>query len=301
MLKRPLPSSLRRTGGGALVLALLLGAGYAAWAAQPETPSVPAAPAGKIAADIVLRIDDGKPMSMRVLTEPGQAFSVRSDEDGKQYAIDGTVTRMQHAGQPVLALDVRILEDGKMVATPKIVVASGKAGGIQMGEEIRDENGRATFKGIRMDITLTDSTVQPVAVASLATPPPAYPVDVLKQGVSGTVVLIVDVAADGSVSAAKIDRSAGDERLDAAALEAVAKWKFSPAMKDGKLVPSRVRVPINFEKDGNPDAPVKTARAELAKQAARSASNANGWSSYDKMVHSLSASWEKPVAPVDNC
>ena len=240
MLKRPLPSSMRRAGGRALVIAILLAAGYAAWAAQPDAPATGAAPAGKIAADIVLRVDGGKPMNMRVLTAPGQAFSVRSDEGGRQYAIEGSVTRTKHAGAPVLALDMRISEGGKQVAAPKLLVRDGKAGSIQIGEDIRDETGHAAFKGLRMDITLTDSATQPVAVASLSTPPPAYPADLAKQSVTGRVLLIVDVAADGSVSAAKVDRSAGDERLDAAALAAATKWKFAPAMKNRRPTPMNV-------------------------------------------------------------
>lgn len=299
MLKRPFPSSVRRAGGRAIVIAILLAAGYAAWAAQPDAPAV--APAGKIAADIALRVDDGRPMNMRVLAEPGRAFSVRSDEGGKQYAIEGTVTRMQHAGQPALALDLRIAEDGKPVAAPKIVVRNGQTGSVQTGQETRGEDGRTVFKGLRADITLTDSATQPVAAASLSTPPPVYPVDVAKQGVTGRVVLIVDVAADGSVSAAKIDRSAGDDRLDQAALQAVSQWRFAPAMKDGKPVPSQVWVPIDFEMDGDHGEPVKEARAALARQAAGRRPNAFGWSNYDQMVRSLAASWETPAAPVDEC
>lgn len=312
MLKRPLPSLLRRAGGRAIVVAILLVAGYAAWAAQPDAPAT--APAGRIAADLMLRVDDGKPVSMRVLTRPGQAFSVRNDEGGKQVTIEGTVTRTQHAGQPALALQMQIAEDGKQVAAPKIVVRDGKAGSIQLSSELPAADGHMAFKGIRLDVTLTDSmaqspaiepmpstqasTQQPVAIdASRMLNPPAYPVDAQKAGVVGTVVLVVDVAADGSVSAAKIDRSAGDARLDAAALDAVKQWKFKPAVKDGKGVAGQVRVPVEFALDGDHGAPVKEARAELA----RRATNASSWSSYDRMVHSLSASWEKPAPPADEC
>lgn len=100
--------------------------------------------------------------------------------------------------------------------------------------------------------------------ASRALNPPAYPVDVLKEGVSGVVMLVVDVSPDGSVSAARIDRSAGDQRLDAAALDAVKHWKFTPATKEGKPIASQVRVPVEFRLDDKPDTPVKTARAAVS-------------------------------------
>lgn len=312
MLKRPLPSSVRSAAGRGMVIAILLASGYAAWAAQPEVPAV--VPAGEIAADIVLRVDDGKPVTMRVMTKPGQAFSVRNDEGGKQVAIEGTVVRTQHAGEPALALDLRVAEDGKPIAAPRIVLRDGKAGSIQAGSEVPAADGHATFKGMRLDVTLTDSVNrspvielkqsqpetarQPVAVAeSRMLNPPAYPADAQKAGIAGTVMLVVDVAADGSVSGARVDRSAGDARLDAAALDAVKHWKFKPAIKDGKGVSSQVRVPIKFALDGDRDAPVQDARAALAKRAA----NASSWNSYDRMVRSLSASWEKPASPADEC
>lgn len=312
MLKRPLPSSVRSAAGRGMVIAILLASGYAAWAAQPEVPAV--VPAGQIAADIVLRVDDGKPVTMRVMTKPGQAFSVRNDEGGKQVAIEGTVVRTQHAGEPALALDLRVAEDGKPIAAPRIVLRDGKAGSIQAGSEVPAADGHATFKGMRLDVTLTDSVNrspvielkesqpetarQPVPVAeSRMLNPPAYPADAQKAGIAGTVMLVVDVAADGSVSGARVDRSAGDARLDAAALDAVKHWKFKPAIKDGKGVSSQVRVPIKFALDGDRDAPVQDARAALAKRAA----NASSWNSYDRMVRSLSASWEKPASPADEC
>ena len=179
MLKQPTPSSLRRNSGRALVIAILLASGYAAWAAQPAQPSISTVPAGKIAADIALRVDDGEPVRLRAVTDEGVPFSVSGEHDGKLYAIEGTVTRMQHAGQPALALDLRTVEGGgqvtdpklvRQVASPKIVLRNGKAGSIRMGEETRSKDGQAaTFKGLRLDIVLTDS--MPVA-SRVAKPAP---------------------------------------------------------------------------------------------------------------------------------
>ena len=172
MLKQPLHSMRRRALGRATAFALLLATGYAAWAAQPAQPSSSTVPAGKIAADIALRVDEGAPVQLRAFADAGVPFSVSSDEAGKQYAIEGTVTRMQHAGQPSLALDLRIVEGSGLVAgpklvrevaSPKIVLRNGKAGSIQMGQETRAADGSTAFKGLRLDILLTDS--MPVAVA----------------------------------------------------------------------------------------------------------------------------------------
>lgn len=190
MLKQPQPSALRRTGGRAMVIAILLAAGYTAWAAQPG-------PAG--------------------------------------------------AASPATGSDV----------APQASIDN----------------------------------------ASRVSNPPVYPVDAQKAGVTGMVVLVVDVSIDGSVSATKVDRSAGDPRLDAAALDAVKHWKFTPAIKDGKPVASQVMVPVDFRIDDKPEAPVKTAHGANAS----GRPHATAWNSYEQLVGSLNASWQQPSTPADDC
>lgn len=87
-------------------------------------------------------------------------------------------------------------------------------------------------------------------------PPPAYPADALSRKQDGKVVLIVDVGADGSVTKAQVDTSNPPTVFDAAALEAVKKWKFTPAVEKGKAVPGRVQIPVTFEADAKADGAV---------------------------------------------
>jgi TonB family protein len=86
-------------------------------------------------------------------------------------------------------------------------------------------------------------------IEGVAMPPPKYPADAAEHNVSGRIVLLVDVAADGSVTKAVVERSEPEGVFDAVALEAVRHWKFSPAMKDGKAVAGRVRVPVEFSSE----------------------------------------------------
>lgn len=79
-----------------------------------------------------------------------------------------------------------------------------------------------------------------------ATVAPKYPKSALDEKVEGRVILIVDIAADGSVATAEMKRTSGDARLDAAALEVAKQWQFKPAYRHGKPVASRVLVPIDF-------------------------------------------------------
>lgn len=74
---------------------------------------------------------------------------------------------------------------------------------------------------------------------------PVYPFDLRRAGVSGSVLigLIVDVS--GEVHDLTVLRSTQAE-FEAAALASVGKWKFSPGVKGGQAVNTRVQVPIVF-------------------------------------------------------
>jgi len=64
---------------------------------------------------------------------------------------------------------------------------------------------------------------------------PAYPLELMRQNVSGTVILYAVIHADGTVGNVRVLRSV-DEQLDRFAAEAIAKWQFEPATKNGAPV-----------------------------------------------------------------
>jgi len=64
---------------------------------------------------------------------------------------------------------------------------------------------------------------------------PAYPLDLMRQNVSGTVILYGVIHADGTVGNVRVLRSV-DDRIDRFAGEAIAKWRFQPATKNGAPV-----------------------------------------------------------------
>ena len=82
--------------------------------------------------------------------------------------------------------------------------------------------------------------------------PPKYPAQALANGVSGKVVLLVDIDAQGNPTAVEVESSRPAGVFDQAAIDAVREWKFEPALEDGKPVASQVLVPVNFESDGDP-------------------------------------------------
>ncbi|MCJ0825523.1 TonB family protein [Luteimonas sp. 50] len=84
---------------------------------------------------------------------------------------------------------------------------------------------------------------------------PAYPPGLNDKGIDGEVMLVLDVAPDGSVGNVVVERSQPAGLFDAAAVEAARKWKFNPGMKDGRAVGGRVRVPIWFKSEPKAAAP----------------------------------------------
>jgi protein TonB len=78
-------------------------------------------------------------------------------------------------------------------------------------------------------------------------PAPRYPPAALRRGESGTVVLRVHVGADGVPHAVDVVDSSRSRLLDRAAAEAVKRWRFRPAQRDGQAVSGQVQVPIAFD------------------------------------------------------
>lgn len=83
--------------------------------------------------------------------------------------------------------------------------------------------------------------------------PPLYPEEAARAGISGRVVFVIEIDADGRVANAVVERSEPAGVFDRAATEAVMKWTFQPAA-NGEAGPRRVRVPIDFEAPAATDA-----------------------------------------------
>jgi TonB family protein len=76
-------------------------------------------------------------------------------------------------------------------------------------------------------------------------PEPEYTDEARKAKMQGVVLLSVVIGADGRAHNVYVARSLG-MGLDQKAIEAVNKWKFEPAMKDGQPVPVFVNIEVNF-------------------------------------------------------
>ncbi len=76
-------------------------------------------------------------------------------------------------------------------------------------------------------------------------PDPEFSEEARKAKYQGTVVLWIVVGPDGRIHDVRLQRSLG-MGLDEKAIEAIQRWKFEPARRDGKPVAVQVNVEVNF-------------------------------------------------------
>jgi protein TonB len=80
----------------------------------------------------------------------------------------------------------------------------------------------------------------------LDTPPPAYPRYLRKRGMEGTVLLRVEILADGSAGKVEVIEKSPFAQLDELAREKVRTWRFVPAHQGDKAIDSSMTIPVEF-------------------------------------------------------
>ncbi len=104
------------------------------------------------------------------------------------------------------------------------------------------------FAEVKADSNTHDSNLpaedlsQPMATRKVD---PAYPLQLMRENVTGTVILYAVIRADGSVGNVRLLRGV-DVRLDGFASQALAKWQFQPAMRNGSPVDVEATFQIPF-------------------------------------------------------
>jgi protein TonB len=77
-------------------------------------------------------------------------------------------------------------------------------------------------------------------------PPPRYPDLARRRGWQGTVLLVVKIDASGRVTDVAVEESSGYELLDAAAVGAVRRWRYKPAIGRNGPVATTELQPVTF-------------------------------------------------------
>jgi periplasmic protein TonB len=77
--------------------------------------------------------------------------------------------------------------------------------------------------------------------------PPVYPSEAALNGQQGVVVVVIHVSPAGTAVGVDLVRSSGYVLLDSAAREAVMRWRFLPAVRDGQPVASDMTMGFEFD------------------------------------------------------
>lgn len=103
-----------------------------------------------------------------------------------------------------------------------------------------------------MALLLPIDTAPSIDVVFKQRNPPKYPVEALRKGEQGEVMLDISVDAAGNVTGVRVDpaRTTASALLQSVSIAAAARWKFNPGRKDGKPVGGVVQVPVNFSLRG---------------------------------------------------
>jgi protein TonB len=99
-----------------------------------------------------------------------------------------------------------------------------------------------TLAFLTLPAQIRAATEPPVPVRMV---PPSFPYDLRRSGVSGVVFINCQIDENGSVQDMKIIKASNDA-FSQPAMDALKKWKFKPARRDGNAIAIRVTIPIKF-------------------------------------------------------
>jgi protein TonB len=187
----------------------------------------------------------GKPpkQAMQQITPP--AMVIRNDHP--KLAVEPTVvvpptvklaSNMPNLGDPLAKIPSGPPSNGIGAGSG---IGSGSGGGVGSGEGAGIGPGKGG--GLGGGVFRVGGGVS--APRAMDTPDPEYSEEARKAKYQGVCILWLIVGPDGHPRDVKVARSLG-MGLDQKAIEAVKKWKFEPAMKDGKPVAVQINVEVNF-------------------------------------------------------
>jgi TonB family protein len=156
------------------------------------------------------------------------------------------IRRFQH---DTVGLDVPWHRPAPYVASPpppSSSLAKGMEGGVEGGVEGSTVGGPlgGVIGGTGTEPVL-DYDQPPRLIKSAK---PTYPPEAFEKKIEGTVLLEIVIDANGHVVRERVTQSI--PLLDAAAIQAVRQWIFSPALRHGRSVTTVAHAPVTFRLDG---------------------------------------------------
>ncbi len=218
--------------------------------ARPTFPKPSTAPVATPAGDEELRVAQAQlaaeSAELRRMREARAEVVARQRLQQEQEAQSAAFAREQRAvAVPEGLLDASAVEAAKQkkeAAEARLVLlrAEREAALARLREA----------KGVTFDEPVFEPKDLDRAPAAQFQARPQYPFEMRRAGIGGKVVVDFIVDTEGRVQLAHAIRSSRVE-FEAAAVQAVSRWKFHPGQKNGKSVPTHLQMPIVFRLEKN--------------------------------------------------
>jgi TonB family protein len=163
-------------------------------------------------------------------------------EQALRSGIGGTVILQVTFNATGIPVDIQMASSSGNESLDKAAIESAKDWRMRP----REKDGPVVAGTVRIPIKF-DPRSQPYnsTIASVH-PSPEYPLDALKNGISGTVDLLVRIDATGEPIDIEVETSSGSRELDRAAVDTMKKWRFYPHLEHGVAVKWVARIPFVF-------------------------------------------------------
>ncbi|HEX5755836.1 MAG TPA: TonB family protein, partial [Arenimonas sp.] len=291
MLKRMQPTPARRLSGLALIIGLCCAAAAAAWASQPQL-ATPAENAAKLDVQLDIVVDGSIGAKPDIRVSSGEAFSFAVEEGDVKVSGD-VVAILQDDGLILLKAEVR--RNGNLIGNPTLQFDPDRGARIKIGGERAGE-------AFEMDVRATIVDDTPRLLQSLqsddALAPPKYPAKAKAAGISGRVLLHVEVLPDGRVGDVKVVEATPVGTFEKAATDAARNWRFNPVRKNGIPVVGWLEIPVQFTADDKPADGETAANVALAPAESQSSRGAASTDSGAVMMEVADADQRKPENPL---
>lgn len=260
MLKQPIPTAARWIGGGALVLVLALGVGFTAWSAQPKREvagSNPLSVEAMAPTPSAYRIENGIALGSTVAATTSKVPSVPPVPPAPPAAMPApapapSMPPAPPAPPPSMALPTPPALPAAM-APPPPAPSKGRVAPLPPlppfpnAASPAPEASTAPAAPHAGDAPTALAAPLPPNIGNVnRTPAPKYPAAAIAQKIGGKVVLEIDIDATGKPVEVEVVTSEPAGVFDQTAIDAAKQWQFKPELRDGKPVPGRVRVPVEF-------------------------------------------------------
>ena len=189
---------------------------------------------GALLPEASVSLTDSQQHEQKTACDASGRFTIPSVPAGKY------VLRVMLAGFAPLMQDVELAGAGDWARVVTLQVG-------EVQEEILVETGRTGAKAPAAPggppLKVGGNIRPPRKISS---PNPVYPQSMKDAGIEGAVPLEAVIAGDGSVQTVRVLTAGVHPDLAIAAVDAVRQWKFEPTLLNGKPVPIKMKVTIEF-------------------------------------------------------